>query len=160
MRPESILTYQRRLASANKSGIIVIIYDIILENLGIAEEASQMGKKEELRKALVKTLSFTKELLSSLDMSYELSHQLASLYIYVNRCVNFALLNHKIEEIRTAKNIMEKLRVSFQSLAEEDKTPSVMGNTERLVAGFTYAKNLGLSETTVDENSVNRGFRV
>lgn len=160
MTPESIRTYQRRIASANKSELIVIIYDIILENLSIAEEASRMGEKEEMQKSLVKTLSFIKELLSSLDMKYEISHSLASIYIYVNRCVNFALLNGKIEEIRTAKKLIEKLQVSFRVLAEEDKSLPVMENTEKLLAGFTYAKNLGLSETTVDERSMNRGYRV
>lgn len=160
MTPESIRTYQRRIASANKAGIIVIMYDIIIENLSIAEEAFLTEEEGEYRKALGKVQSFARELLSSLDMSYELSHQLASIYIYVNRCVNFALLNKNIEEIRTAKKIMERLGLSFRAVAETDSSPPVMENTEQLFAGFTYAKNLGLAETTLDELSMNRGYRV
>lgn len=160
MKPESIKTYTRRISLANKSELIVILYDIIEENLSLAEQVAEKGDREELKELISETLPFVKELLISLDMKYELSKNLASLYIYVNRCLSFASINGNINEIKTARKIMNKLSASFREVAKEDTSPPVMGNTEQLFAGMTYGKNLGLSETMVDENAGNRGFRV
>ena len=44
MKAESIKIYTRRITSANKSELIVIIYDIIEENLTLAEEALLEGR--------------------------------------------------------------------------------------------------------------------
>lgn len=160
MKSESIKAYTRRIASANKGGIIVIIYDIIEENLSLAEEALEKGEKEAAREAILCARVFLKELLTSLDMKYEISIGLADLYIYVNRCLNFALLNGNIVEIRTAKSIMEKLGLSFREVAKSDFSAPMMENTEQVFSGFTYGKDFGLSETKVDGNEMNRGFRV
>ena len=95
MKAESIKIYTRRITSANKSELIVIIYDIIEENLTLAEEALLEGNRETFKKELKQAVSFVKELLVNLDMNYEVSRNLASLYIYVSRCLNFALVGRK-----------------------------------------------------------------
>lgn len=160
MKADSIKIYTRRIASANKSEIIVILYDIIKENLIDAEEAFRKGEKAEGNKSLREAIRSVKELLLSLDMKYEVSGNLASLYIYVTRCLNFALINGKMEEIQTAKDIIEGLSTAFLEVSKQDDSEALMENTEQLFAGFTYGKNLGLSETMVDEKSENRGYRV
>lgn len=160
MKPESIKTYTRRIVSANKSELIVILYDIIEENLILAEQVAKEGDGKELRKLLKETLPFVKELLTSLDMEYEISQKLASLYIFVSRCLSYALVNGDINEIRTARNIMTKLGLSFKEVAKGDSSPAIMENAEQLFAGMTYGKNLGLSETRIDENATNRGYRI
>ena len=50
MKAESIKIYTRRITSANKSELIVIIYDIIEENLTLAEEALLEGNRETFKK--------------------------------------------------------------------------------------------------------------
>lgn len=160
MKPESIKIYTRRIASANKSEIIVILYDIIGENLAEAEEALEKGKMEEGKKSLKEAIRFVKELLLSLDMKYEISGNLASLYIYITRCLNFALVNGKIEEIQTAREMINRLSNAFLQVSKQDDSEPLMENTEQLFAGFTYGKNLGLSETMVDDRRENRGYRV
>ena len=106
MKAESIKIYTRRITSANKSELIVIIYDIREENLTLAEEALLEGNRETFKKELKQAVSFVKELLVNLDMNYEVSKNLASLYIYVRRCLNFALVSGKKEEIEAARKVV------------------------------------------------------
>ena len=159
MKAESVKNYTRRVTSANKSELIVIIYDIIEENLTLAEEALNKGDKETFKNELKQAVSFVKELLVSLDMSYEVSKNLASLYIYVTRCLNFALVSGKKEEIEAARKVLRKLGDSFREVAKTDKSESVMENTQQVYAGITYGKGLSLDETLVNPAYQNRGFR-
>ena len=159
MRAESVKIYTRRITSANKSEIIVIMYDIIEENLTLAKEALDKGDRPAFRNEIKQAVSFVKELLVSLDMSYEVSKNLASLYIYVSRCLNFALVSGKKEEIEAAGKVLRKLGESFREVAKTDRSEHVMGNTQQIYAGITYGKGLSLDETLVTPNSEGRGFR-
>ena len=159
MKAESIKIYTRRITSANKSELIVIIYDIIEENLTLAEEALLEGNRETFKKEIKQAVSFVKELLVNLDMNYEVSRNLASLYIYVSRCLNFALVSGKKEEIEAARKVVVKLGESFREVAKTDKSESVMENAQQIYAGMTYGKGLNLDETLINPAFENRGFR-
>ena len=159
MKAESVKIFTRRITSANKSEIIVIIYDIIEENLALANKALAEGDRETDRNEIKQAISFVKELLVSLDLNYEVSKNLASLYIYVSRCLNFALVSGKKEEIEAARKVLRKLGESFREVAKTDRSEPVMGNTQQIYAGITYGKGLSLDETLVTPNSEGRGFR-
>ena len=159
MKAESVKIFTRRITSANKSEIIVIIYDIIEENLALAKKALAEGDRETYRNEIKQAISFVKELLVSLDMNYEVSKYLASLYIYVSRCLNFALVSGKKEEIEAAEKVLRKLGDSFREVAKTDESKPVMENTQRVYAGITYGRGLNLDETLVAPAMESRGFR-
>ena len=159
MKAESVKIFTRRITSANKSEIIVIIYDIIEENLALAKKALAEGDRETYRNEIKQAISFVKELLVSLDMNYEVSKNLASLYIYVSRCLNFALVSGKKEEIKAAEKVLRKLGDSFREVAKTDESKPVMENTQRVYAGITYGRGLDLDETLVAPAMESRGFR-
>ena len=159
MKAESVKIFTRRITSANKSEIIVIIYDIIEENLALAKKALAEGDGETYRNEIKQAISFVKELLVSLDMNYEASKNLASLYIYVSRCLNFALVSGKKEEIEAAEKVLRKLGDSFREVAKTDESKPVMENTQRVYAGITYGRGLDLDETLVAPAMESRGFR-
>lgn len=159
MKAESVKIFTRRITSANKSEIIVIIYDIIEENLALAKKALAEGDRKTYRNEIKQAISFVKELLVSLDMNYEVSKNLASLYIYVSRCLNFALVSGKKEEIEAAEKVIRKLGESFREVAKTDESKPVMENTQRVYAGITYGRGLDLDETLVAPAMESRGFR-
>jgi flagellar protein fliS len=159
LKAESVKIFTRRITSANKSEIIVIIYDIIEENLALAKKALAEGDRETYRNEIKQAISFVKELLVSLDMNYEVSKYLASLYIYVSRCLNFALVSGKKEEIEAAEKVLRKLGESFREVAKTDESKPVMENTQRVYAGITYGRGLDLDETLVAPAMESRGFR-
>ena len=159
MKAESVKIFTIRITSANKSEIIVIIYDIIEENLALAKKALAEGDRETYRNEIKQAISFVKELLVSLDLNYEVSKNLASLYIYVSRCLNFALVSGKKEEIEAAEKVLRKLGDSFREVAKTDESKPVMENTQRVYAGITYGRGLDLDETLVAPAMESRGFR-
>lgn len=159
MKAESVKIYTRRITSANKSEIIVIMYDIIEENLTLAEKALTEGDKETFRNEVKQAVSFVRELLVTLDMSYEVSKNLASLYIYVSRCLNFALVSGKKEEIEAAARVIKRLGESFREVAKTDDSKPLMENTQKVYAGITYGRGLNLDETLVNQDAEHRGFR-
>lgn len=159
MKAESVKIFTRRITSANKSEIIVIIYDIIEENLALAKKALAEGDRETYRNEIKQAISFVKELLVSLDMNYEVSKNLAILYIYVSRCLNFALVSGKKEEIEAAEKVLRKLGDSFREVAKTDESKPVMENPQRVYAGITYGRGLDLDETLVAPAMESRGFR-
>jgi len=159
LKAESVKIFTRRITSANKSEIIVIIYDIIEENLALAKKTLAEGDRETYRNEIKQAISFVKELLVSLDMNYEVSKNLASLYIYVSRCLNFALVSGKKEEIEAAEKVLRKLGDSFREVAKMDESKPVMENTQRVYAGITYGRGLDLDETLVAPAMESRGFR-
>ena len=159
MKAESVKIFTRRITSANKSELIVIIYDIIEENLALAKKALAEGDRETYRNEIKQAISFVKELLVSLDMNYEVSKNLASLYIYVSRCLNFALVSGKKEEIEAAEKVLRKLGDSFREVAKTDESKPVMENTQRVYAGITYGRGLDLDEALVAPAMESRGFR-
>ena len=159
MKAESVKIFTRRITSANKSEIIVIIYDIIEENLALAKKALAEGDRKTYRNEIKQAIAFVKELLVSLDMNYEVSKNLASLYIYVSRCLNFALVSGKKKEIEAAEKVLRKLGDSFREVAKTDESKPVMENTQRVYAGITYGRGLDLDETLVASAMESRGFR-
>ena len=159
MKAESVKIFTRRITSANKSEIIVIIYDIIEENLALAKKALAEGDRETYRNEIKQAISFVKELLVSLDMNYEVSKNLAILYIYVSRCLNFALVSGKKEEIEAAEKVLRKLGDSFREVAKTDESKPVMENPQRVYAGITYGRGLDLDEILVASAMESRGFR-
>ena len=157
MKQESVNAYARRLSEAGRCEIIVILYDIILEDIDSAVVAKAAGDKKAFSADLTHALTFVKELIASLDMKYKVSRELLSLYIYVNGCINRARVSEKAEELSSAKEVLTGLRTTFASLSENDKEGAVMTNTQKVYAGLTYGRG-SLNETTVSANEENRGF--
>ena len=125
----------------------------------MAKKALAEGDRKTYRNEIKQAISFVKELLVSLDMNYEVSKNLASLYIYVSRCLNFALVSGKKEEIEAAEKVLRKLGESFREVAKTDESEPVMENTQRVYAGITYGRGLDLDETLVAPAMESRGFR-
>lgn len=167
MKKEDIKGFTNRVVQANKSELIVILYDIVIHDLEESKEL--LTKKNELKKAFLpeqqteyqKCLDHSckavNELMVSLDFQYEISAELFRLYRYVNECVTKAKTTNEIELLTEALNTMNALRSSFVQVASQDTSGPVMQNTEQVYAGLTYSKG-NLNESLLDPNA-KRGFR-
>lgn len=158
MREDSIKAYSRRVSQANRSELIVITYDIILEDIRDAKSALEQKEFVAFRKSLDHAVRFVTELMVALDVSYPVSRDLMRLYIYVNRCLNHAKVQQRIDELQSAEEVLTGLYNAFQQVAEQDNSLPVMEHTQKLYAGLTYGKGV-LNETLVSPDEVNRGYR-
>ncbi len=157
MNKEDVMGYTNRVVHANKSELIVILYDIVLQDVKEARDNLAITEIKEFQKCCDHSLKAVNELMVSLDFQYEISEQLFRLYTYVKELI--AKVKTKKEDVLLveAYNIMEKLRSSFVQVASQDKSEAVMQNTEQVYAGLTYSKG-NLNESLL-ENASKRGFR-
>lgn len=156
MTSEKLKMYTARITQASKSELTVIMYEIIIEDLQEARVAINSNNKELLVKELKHASKFLNELMATLDYSYQLSYELMSLYIYVNKIILTSIVKEKDYHMDTALSIMNKLLLAFKEVAKEDTSGPVMMNTEQIYAGLTYGKGT-LNEMYLD-NQGNRGF--
>ena len=158
MTKEDIKGYTNRIIQANKSELIVILYDIVLQDLQEAQEYLTESKERDYQKSCNHCLRAVNELMVSLDFKYEISVELFRLYRYVNEVIAKAKTTKDASLLANAYHTMNKLRTSFIKVASEDHSEPVMKNTEQVYAGLTYNKG-DLNESLLNA-STNRGFKV
>lgn len=146
-----------RITQANKTELIVILYEIVLAYMEDAEAALQEGRITEFREALRKVRSCLGELIASLNLDYELAARLLSLYLYCNRELTKADIRKEKEPLVHIRSVITKLLEAYRELAGQDTSGPVMQNSQTVYAGLTYGKN-SLAENLTDQGS-NRGFR-
>ena len=146
-----------RITQANKTELIVILYEIVLGYMEDAEVALEAGNITEFRAALRKVRSCFGELIASLNLDYELAARLLSLYLYCNRELIKADARKEKEPLMHIRSVVSKLLEAYRELAGQDTSGPVMQNSQTVYAGLTYGKN-SLSENLADQGA-NRGFR-
>lgn len=157
MTKECKQQFTLRITQANKTEMIVILYEMLLVYLKDAEEALERNQIAEFREALRKVRGCLGELVSSLNMDYSLAARLLSLYLYCNRELMRADIHKEREPLCHVHSVVEKLRDSYKELAKQDTSEPVMKNSQTVYAGLTYGRN-SLSEDMADQGT-NRGFR-
>ena len=148
--------FARRVSQANRTELVVITYDIILEELSEAGECLAAGDTEGYRKALKKAQRFLGEIMSALDFRYAPSRQLMSLYEYVQRILVASDVSGCDKGLESAERVLTGLRGSFEQIAAQDASGAVMENTQSVYAGLTYGRG-SLNEMNLADGA-NRGF--
>lgn len=149
--------FTARVSQANRSELVVIMYEIILTDIKTAKEAYAKGDKVAYVGEIRNAQKFVLELMNALDFEYEISKQLMSLYIYLNKNLIKCLANYDEEKLETVEMIVNKLLDSFRQVSEMDDSEPVMENAETIYAGLTYSKD-SLNETPYAMSGSNRGF--
>lgn len=158
MTQEQIRTYTLRVSQASPRELVVIMYDIILDDIKNAREAKAFHNEKQYQADLTHAYRFLNELMESLDFSVGISYQLMSLYIYVNKMLARARVSGNIEPLNDVEMVIEKLRAGFDGIKDQDKTGAVMQNVQQVYAGLTYGKGK-LNESYFNLQDYNRGFK-
>lgn len=158
MQKEKLQDFTLRVTQSNRSELVVVIYEIIQTYLEEGKAAYEAADIPEYKKSLKKAQQFVCELMESLDFQYEISYQLASLYIYANKMLIRADMKKDPSLLKGVEVVINGLHKSFAEVAKQDKSAPVMGNAQQVYEGFTYGKD---SMNAVFQNgSGNRGFTV
>lgn len=148
--------YTLRITQANKTELIVILYDMILSYLEEAKDAHENADRAGFRDAIRKIRGCNQELIASLHLEYEPAMNLLSLYLYVNRELVRADVHDNPENLENVRTVIEGLREAYVMVAAQDTSGAVMQNTQTVYAGLTYGKG-DLTENMADQGT-NRGF--
>lgn len=156
MNKESIQAYSQRITQANRSELTVITYEILIEHICNAQKS--YGERDAFVNDLESAQGFLKELITSLDFNYEISYNLLSLYIFINKQLIEAKIKNTAEVLPRVQKMLEDLLSSFQEVSKQDTSQPLMQNTQKIYAGLTYGRN-DVNEMSLEGNTQNRGFR-
>lgn len=156
MDREAIKTYSYRISQATRSELVVIVYDIIRDYLKDAVSTSDNAVfKEKLHMAM----RGIDQLITGLDMQYELSGNLYVLYNYMKRTLIGAQVSYDKNVVNSIYDMLGQLRQSFYEVSRQDKSAPLMKNTEKVYSGLTYSK-YGAGNETASDTLINRGYMV
>lgn len=151
--------YTARVAQANRSELVVIIYELFLIAIDEAKKAFHKGDLEVGVKEIKRAEGFLQELMGSLDKRYEIAEPLMRLYRYIYEQLIFSVIRRKMVNEEVIIEVMTNLKEAFTEVAKEDQSEAVMENAQQLYAGLTYGKG-SLNEVLLSGDENNRGFRV
>ena len=157
MTKEKQQDFAMRISQANRTELLVVTYDILLEETESALEYYSNGDIGQYRVSLKTAQKFVAELMSTLDYTYPISGELLRLYEYVQRLLIKSDISGKPDRLESAENVIAGLRKAFAKVAESDDSAPLMENTQKVFAGLTYTKG-SLNETDLDPNLAGRGF--
>ncbi len=156
MKQEQVQDFTRKITQSNRTGLVVVIYEIIFEYFADAKNSLESDDYQEFKNALHKAGRGIDELIQSLDFRYEISKNLYSLYVFAKELVEKAIVKKKTDEIDAANRILTSLYEGFLEAAKQDHSAPLMKNTQQIYAGMTYGRN-HLTET-FQEPETSRGF--
>ena len=157
MTNEKKQAFTLRITSANRTELIEILYEMLLEYVDDAKSAIEKNDINEIHDSIRKARGCLRELMESIDFEYDIAGYFMSLYAYVNKELLLAEIRKDVKIFDNVKVVIEPLRDTYIELAKLDKSEPVMQNTQKVTAGLTYSKN-NINESLDEQN--NRGFYV
>lgn len=130
--------YTRRITSANRTGIIVITYEIALGYLNDSRVAAKEGKKEDCRRELRNASRCIEQLLAALNYDYIISLNLMRIYNYVLECIRRVSYSMDVSGLDEPESILQRLKSSFEEVAKTDTSPAMMSGADEVYDGLTY----------------------
>lgn len=146
-----------RITQANRSELIVIMYDMMKADISYAKEVLEQQDYDRYRKECQHAQKVLNELMASLDYHYAMSYDLLSLYSYMNKRLVAACMKKDGTILDEVEMVLDKLRIGFVEVSKQDPTGPVMKNTQQVYAGLTYGRG-ALNESAIGYNDANRGF--
>ena len=158
MEQELKREYTARIAQANKSELVVILFELFVYSIDEAQSYFDKGDVSNMTKYMRKAQGCIAELRGSLNHEYEISANLASLYKYINQQLSTSIARQEPVNFASVKDSAEKLLEAFRQVAKSDNSGSVMENSQQIYAGLTYGKG-SLNEVLMNSDEPNRGFK-
>lgn len=155
MTDEIKQAYTLRISQANRSEMVVIIYEMLFMYIDEAQSALREGNKDAFHDAIRKCTACIRELCASINYELSVSSDLLSLYVYCMKLLAQADSHYLGENLYNVELIMNKLYDAQREVAGNDNSPAVMGNTQAVYAGLTYGKESLMVHLN---GSSNRGF--
>ncbi len=159
MDKSTLQAFATRVTQANRSELVVVIYEVALASIKEGRDALEAGAIADARREIDRAKGMIQELMYALDMHYNISTYLRQLYIFGYRELCQGIANRDPERFDHTTNILEGLLKSFKEIAEKDDSAPLMKNTQTIVAGLTYGPGSDLRETIGVGVSPSRGFR-
>lgn len=157
MTKEKKNEFTLKISQANRSEIIVLLYDIALEYIDEAKTFCDEKEYIRMRESCGYAGKVVSDLIGALRYDNGLAILLRNSYTYIQSLISMAVIKRRKDELEKSEKMLKGLRESFKKVAMEDTSSPVMGNTEAVYAGLTYGKKAYLDSLTTE---VTRGYTV
>lgn len=147
--------YITRITEANKYELNIITFELCINYINDAIETIESDENAFSRNVET-ALSFLREIMVSLDLSYEISYELLEIYLYVNKLLIEGNIKKNKQNLLDAVYMLTNIKEGFLMIENTDNE-KVMKNTSKVFAGLTYGRDGSLTEYI--DNSPNRGFK-
>ena len=145
-----------KITQANKTQLITILYEMVMDYLDETIDAFAIGKRADAEKSITNAQNCIDELIHSLNMEYELARNLHKIYVFSKTELAVAYATGNIHKVWKVKKNFEKLHEAYVELEKYDMSESLMDNTQKVYAGLTYGR-YALNED-ITAVSMNRGL--
>lgn len=156
MDKEIIQQYTARISQCNKSQLVVVVYEAMIDYIKSGKASYEAGDVTEFISDMKHAQNLLADLMGALNYQYEISNQLFSLYLFWNKQISTAIVKKNTESLERIENMMIKMKDAFLKVSSEDKSAPIMQNTQKVYVGLTYGRE-SLSEMA--DVDVNRGFQ-
>lgn len=140
MTKEQINEFAMRISQSNKTQIVVITYEIIINYLDSAEKSIN-NNIDDFVFNVKKARQFLNQLSTSLDFHYGISMELMNLYMFANECLIKSEIKRQDVNLKTVRNIMCRLKAAFEEVSKQDTSGPAMHGSEKVYEGLTYGRN-------------------
>ena len=145
-----------KITQANKTQLITILYEMVMDYLDETIDAFAVGAKGDAEKSIRNAQNCIDELIHSLNMEYELARVLHKIYIFSKTELTGAFATGNSHRVWKVKKNFEMLHEAYVELEKMDMSESLMDNTQKVYAGLTYGR-YALNES-ITAVSMNRGL--
>lgn len=156
MTNEKKQEFTLRISQANKSQLVVILYELFFFYVEEAEASFAEGNVSDYVSELEKAHDCLNELIASLNLEQELAQKLLQFYFYVSARMGAAIGSRKPEPLQDPVRLMKRHYEIYKADAVNDTSAPVMGHAQTVYAGLTYGKNDLIVNR--EDGSTNRGF--
>ncbi len=156
MMQDKIQEYTRRITMANKTQMITILYEMVLEYISEAESSLARGDEKAFSEGLSRSMYCIDELIHSLNIKYELGKNLLGLYLFEKKQMIIAIAKKSSDELVHVKKTFSALHEAYVQLETMNDEEAVMTNVPKVYVGLTYGK--GQLKESIADNILLRGY--
>lgn len=156
MKKEIIQEYTTRISQCNRSQLVVVVYEAMIDYIKSGRENFAKKNETEFISDIKHAQNLLADLMKALDYKYEISNRLFALYLFWNKQLVEAIVKKSIEPLEKIETMMLKMHDSFEQISCLDDSAPVMQNSQKVYAGLTYGRK-SLAEVT--DLDANRGFQ-
>ena len=157
MTQEKIREYTLRITMANKTQMITILYEMVLDYINDATRAINSGDEKGYLEEIARAGNCIDELIHSLNLKYELGNNLLGLYLFEKRQLIKAAGKLDPDILGHVRDTFNTLHEAYLILETKDDEKAVMKNVPKVYVGLTYGKSQ-LTES-LSGNIMSRGLQ-
>lgn len=157
MTDEQKQQFTRRISNANKTEMIVILYEMVLIYVNDAKKALEKQDMESCEAEIRRAKACLIELQNSVNPENELGMNYFEIYLFLRRELSKAAVAGNKTALDNVCDIVNEMLETYRKLSEADTSRPIMENAQAVYAGLTYGKS-SLNESLAGQD-IDRGFR-